>query len=121
MHDSKLERVACSGLSGRGELPTYRIIGDQIIGHCHRRRHGLLVISPLSEKATKRMRKARNALWTVDRDIHPGSCPLGEVFIREAQLNVVRRSAYPAQWPCSTNEVGVPGCRSIWYQQRWKA
>jgi hypothetical protein len=72
MHDWTLERAVCSAFLGRGGLPTYRIIIVQIIAHSHRSRHGLLVISPLSEKATATdgVRKARNAVWAIDRDIH---------------------------------------------------
>jgi hypothetical protein len=73
MHDWTLERAVCSAFLGRGGLPTYRIIMVQIIAHSHRSRHGLLVISPLSEKATDGVRKARNAASAVDHDIHDPS------------------------------------------------
>jgi hypothetical protein len=64
MHDWTLERAVCSAFLRRGGLPTYRSTIVQIIAHSHRSRHGLLVMSPLSEKATATdsVRKARDVV-----------------------------------------------------------
>jgi hypothetical protein len=75
MHDWTLERAVCSAFLRRGGLPTYRSTMVQIIAHSHHSSHGLLVISPLSEKAMAMdgVRKARNVVWAIDRDIHDPS------------------------------------------------